>query len=228
MSDVLQDADYIYLTFDEFCSDGALELPAQAQQGIAEGTSGKLPAGGALVKGRLGKAVQLDANMSQYVELPAGIVHSCNDDLTIAAWVYVETINTWAQVFSFGTGTTTFMSLSPSTAFDTIRFSARLNSADVGTEQVLSRNGILAPGAWHHLAVVLSKSTGTLYYDGDQVAKNTKLTINPSDLGASARTWFGRSMFPADPYFNGKLDEVIISCRAFSAVDIALLAKLAP
>jgi hypothetical protein len=224
MREVLVDSDDLYFTFDEFCSEGTMDLPAQ---GPRKGAS-KLPTGGTLVEGRVGQAVRLDASASQFVELPHGVVNDCTDNLTIAAWVYMDTVNTWARMFDLGTGTNTFMYLSPTTPYGTIRFAAKLNAPDSTAEQVLSRNGLLPVGAWHHLAVVLSKNTGTLYLDGDEGAKNTKITMNPSDMGDSRRNWLGRSQYDIDPYFNGKFDELVISCRPFTVDEVRLLSEIAP
>lgn len=226
MHEVLLDADYQYFTFDEFCSEGTMALPVEDAEGT-EATASKLPVGATLIEGRIGQAVRLDANLSQYVELPAGVVQGCTD-LTIAAWVYMDTVNTWARVFDLGTGTSTFMYLSPATPYDTIRFAAKLNAPDSTAEQVLSSNGILESGKWHHLAVVLSKNTGIMYLDGEEGPKNNKITMNPSDMGKSLRNWLGRSQYDVDPYFNGKFDELVISCRPFTVDEVRLLAKLAP
>lgn len=213
-----------YLPFDELCANGSEELPNE----LADGRSGTLPLGGTLVEGRLGKALQLDASGSQFVQLPVGIVRDCTDDLTLAAWVYMDSVNTWARIFDLGVGPNTFMYLTPTSPYGTMRFAAKLNSPDQTAEQALSRNGVLPAGAWHHLAVVLSKNTGTLYYDGAEVAKNNKLTMNASDMGSSANNYLGRSQFVSDPYFNGKLDELLVSCRAFTPDEIRLLSRLAP
>ena len=61
--------------------------------------------------------------------------------------------------------------------------------------------------------------------DGVAVATNPNITFDPVNLGATTSNWFGRSQYPADPYLNGKLDEVRISCSAYSAAQIAALAK---
>ena len=41
------------------------------------------------------------------------------------------------------------------------------------TEQVIDGTAALPTGGWHHVAVTLSGSTGTLYVDGVQVGSNT-------------------------------------------------------
>jgi hypothetical protein len=58
------------------------------------------------------------------------------------------------------------------------------------------------------------------------VAQNTNLVLNPINLGATANVWLGRSQYAADPYLNGTLDDVRMSCRAYSAEEIAALAAM--
>ena len=85
-------------------------------------------------------------------------------------------------------------------------------------------------GVWHHLAVVVLGSTGRLYLDGAEVATNNMVTINPSDMGTTTANYLGKSQYAesGDAYLSGRLDEVVISCRAFSFDEIQLLAQLAP
>ena len=64
--------------------------------------------------------------------------------------------------------------------------------------------------------------------DGAEIVSSAQIVINPSDLGATTHNWFGRSQYVDDAYLNGRLDDVVISCRAFTADEIGLLAKLAP
>ena len=79
---------------------------------------------------------------------------------------------------------------------------------------------------WRHVAVVLSGNTGRLYLSGIQVAQNTNLVLNPINLGATSNVWLGRSQYTADPYLNGTLDDVRMSCRAYGAEEIAALAAM--
>jgi hypothetical protein len=51
------------------------------------------------------------------------------------------------------------------------------------------------------------------------VATNTSMTLTLPDI-APTNTWFGRSPFAADPYFNGQLGSIRIYGRALSAGEI--------
>jgi RHS repeat-associated protein len=178
--------------------------------------------GASFVSGLHGNAVQV-AGGSQRVNLPTGIVQACND-LTIAAHVRLATNATnWARIFDFGASTTSYMFLSPRAGGSNIlRFA--ITTGGGAAEQRLSHTYSFPTSTWKHVAVVLSGNTGTMYLDGVQVAQNTNLTLNPSQLGATANNWLGDSQFSADPTLNGTIDNFVVSCRAFSAAEIGALA----
>ena len=76
-----------------------------------------------------------------------------------------------------------------------------------------------------HVAVVLNGNTGTLYLDGVQVAVSANMTRNPSELGATTNNFIGDSQFSADPTLDGTVDDVLVSCRPYSASEISWLAN---
>lgn len=90
------------------------------------------------------------------------------------------------------------------------------------TEQQLTATAPLATGAWKHVVVSLSGTTGRLYLDGVQVAVNTSMTLKPSSLGNTTQNYIGRSQY-GDPNLNGAVDDFIIFNRALSASEITAL-----
>jgi hypothetical protein len=70
------------------------------------------------------------------------------------------------------------------------------------------------------VAVVLGPAGGFLYVNGTQVASNPAMTLRPADLGNPPNLYIGRSQFPADPYFDGRIDSFRIHDRALSADEI--------
>jgi RHS repeat-associated protein len=178
--------------------------------------------GASFVSGLHGNAVQI-AGGSQRVNLPTSIVQACND-LTIAAHVRLATNATnWARIFDFGASTSSYMFLTPRAgAANVLRFA--ITTGGGAAEQRLSHTLSFPTNTWKHVAVVLSGNTGTMYLDGVQVAQNTNLTLNPSQLGATANNWLGDSQFTTDPTLNGTVDNFFVSCRPFSAAEIGALA----
>jgi hypothetical protein len=104
-----------------------------------------------------------------------------------------------------------------------LRFAIKNNGS---SEQIIDGQSVLPTGGWHHVAVTLNGSVGTLYVDGAQVGSNTSMTIKPSDLGATTQNWIGRSQYAADPYLDGRVDDFRIYNQALSAGEIAALAGL--
>jgi fibronectin type 3 domain-containing protein/regulation of enolase protein 1 (concanavalin A-like superfamily) len=170
--------------------------------------------------GKIGNALGLNGS-NQYASLPAGVASNLND-FTLSAWVYWNGGNNWQRIFDFGSGTSTYMFLTPKNGVTgTVRFA--ITTSGASGEQKIDGNAALASSGWHHVAVTLSGTIGTLYVDGQQVGQNTGLTLKPSSLGTTTQNWIGRSQYN-DPYFNGRVDDFRIYARALSFPAIAALA----
>ena len=191
---------------------------ANNSSGSANGT---LAGGAGWAAGILNNAVSLDGS-DDHVTLPTGVVGGL-DDFTISCWVNLDTISTWSRIFDFGTGTTNYMFLTPrhTNTSGTLRFAIRTPGT---TEQVITGPAALSPGGWTHVAVTLSGTTGRLFVNGQFVGRNTNMTLQPSDLGATTANHIGRSQFGGDPYLDGRVDEFQIFDRELSYWDIATLA----
>lgn len=187
------------------------------------GLAGAIVGGGSFGPGAIGGALRL-AGAGQHVALPAGIVASCTD-FSFAAWVKLRTNRPWNRVFDFGKPDfSSFMYLSP---------------AGFGPSGQELRFGLISPRGihdvgfpfqlpldeWTHLAVTLRDDTATVFLNGRAVVRQGGVTANPSDMGVTTGNYFGRSTF-ADPSFDGALDDIRLSCRAFDDREIAQLAHL--
>lgn len=56
-------------------------------------------------------------------------------------------------------------------------------------------------------AWAMAGSVGTLYVNGVAVGTNSAMTTVPFRLGSTDQNCLGRSQYPADPYFNGLIDD---------------------
>jgi len=169
--------------------------------------------------GRIGNALSLNGT-NQYVNLPSSVASSLQN-FTIATWVYWNGGNNWQRIFDFGSGTSTYMFLSPKNgANGKLRFA--ITTSGAAGEQKIDGNAVL-PTGWHHVAITLSDSTGTLYVDGQQAGQNTAMTLRPSDLGATTQNRIGRSQYN-DPYFNGRIDDFRMYAGTLGSSQIAALA----
>jgi hypothetical protein len=179
---------------------------------------------GPRVPGEIGNAVPLSGN-GEYVNLPSGIVSGLHD-FTVSAWVNPSANTAWSRVFDFGTGTNNYMFLTLSAGGGPVRFA--ITTSGNGAEQQLNAPGNLPLNTWSHVAVTLSGSTGTLYVNGQPVATNSNMTLNPAALGVTNQNWIGRSQFSADPFLAATVDDFQIYDHALSAAEVAALASGQP
>jgi hypothetical protein len=175
------------------------------------------------VAGRYGSALNLSGT-NQYAMVPAGIMASVTN-FTIAAWVNWNGGNAWQRIFDFGNDTTQYLFLTPSSASGTLRFAISTNGNAPGAEQILETSP-LPVGQWRHVAVTRSGNTASLYTNGLLAVSGT-VTIPPASFNP-ALNFLGESQYPADPFFNGRLDEMFIYNYALSASEITRLAANQP
>ncbi len=150
----------------------------------------------------------------QYAQIGAGVVDY--EDITISAWIYPKGGTVWNRVFDFGNGTTDYLFLTPDNGSGNLRFAIK---ADDGAEQQLS-GAWLSSNSWYHIAVTIGGDTGRLYRNGELIATNTGMTINPINVGA-VLNYLGKSQFTADAEFNGNMDELKIYNYARTTEQIA-------
>jgi hypothetical protein len=196
--------------------DDVRDSSGKGRDGTANGDPGYVqgPAGS-------GKALAFDG-LNDYVDLPIGDLLSTLSGSTFTAWVNFANIGgAWQRVFDFGTGTTTYMYLTPSQGSGTMRF-AITTSSTAGESGANSPAGM--PAGWHHAAVVLDDAAMQirLYMDGTLMGSGAT-TLLPKDLGMLNQIWLGRSQW-TDPYLTGSVDDFRIYSRALSAGEVLYLA----
>lgn len=175
--------------------------------------------------GRLGKALAFAGGppgaTGPTVTLAANPLASCTSELTVAAWIKVDTIQNWARVFDFGTATTRFIYLAP---FDGAGMRFAMVSEN-GAFDLVSQTAPITAGNWHHVAAtVAADGTVKLYADGAEIASGTSPDVTPADFASMTDLWLGKSRFP-DPYLHGAIDDLRIGCRALTADEIAFLSR---
>jgi hypothetical protein len=202
-----------YLKFDETGGTTAFDS-------TGNGWIGTLLNSPAFVPGYSNNAISLVSGSSQYVTLPSGVVYGLTN-FTIATWVKQTTIAAWARVFDFGSNTTTYMFLAPWTGGASTtppRFAIKLTNS---VEQQINGTTALPSGVWQHIGVTLKGGVGVLYVNGVAVGTNSSMTFNPTSLGPTTANNIGKSQFPADPYFNGLIDDFRIYNDALNAGEMA-------
>ncbi len=178
----------------------------------------QLNGGAVWAEGQNGNAVSLDGT-SGYVSMPSGILRNVND-VTISAWVKLNTISQWARIFDFGTGTNSYMFLAPESGDNKLKFAITTNGNNY-EEQINAP--VLVTDSWKNITVTLSENTGILYVDGVEVGRNDNMTLKPSSLGNSTKNYIGKSQFEHDPYLDGFVDDFRIYNKALNADEVKTL-----
>jgi hypothetical protein len=203
----------LHLKFDEASG-------ATAADSSGYGFNATLVNGPTFAAGKINNALGFASASSQYATLPTGIV-SALGDFTVSAWVKPTTLDSWARVFDFGSGTNTYMYLTTKSG-DLLKPRFAIKIGD-GAEQQINAGSALPTGVWTHVAVTLSGTTGTLYINGVADGTNSTITSTPSAMGATTQNYLGKSQWN-DPYLNGALDDFRVYSRALSASEITQLA----
>ncbi|MDN3668497.1 glycosyl hydrolase [Echinicola jeungdonensis] len=197
---------YIYLRFDE----GEGEIAEDSWSGL----DGKLVGGAFWSEGKAGKSAFLSGNNNSHVALVDGVMESIKE-YTISVWVKLEENPTWNRIFDFGSGTGTYMFLTPKSGNNTVRYAIKKG----GNEQRINGLSPLSLNEWHHLALTQKDTIGILYIDGKEVGRNENMDLNPTDLGTTTQNWIGKSQWP-DPLMKGNVDEFRIYNYALNSGEI--------
>ena len=170
--------------------------------------------GASLAQGVIGEALSL--NGSGYISLPEGVANG--KDLTISAWVYWNGGSNWQRIFDFGTSTSQYLFLTPSSGSGTLRLAIK----DGGAEQIVQANVALPTQRWYHLVAVIKDDTATMYADGVAFGSNENFTIDTFDFEPD-HNYIGKSQFSSDPLFNGLIDDFRIYNYALSQDEVVAL-----
>ena len=157
-----------------------------------------------------GASVQIEAirsrvlNLSgtgQYLSLPTG----SSSAQTISSWVKWRGGAAWQRIFDWGVDTEHWFYFTPFNGGGNME--CGITSDSTSFAHYMQPNAPFPLNVWTHVAVSLNGREAVVYTNGVPAIVNNAVYVLPSDLGAT-RVWFGRSMFPADAYFNGQLDSI--------------------
>lgn len=176
------------------------------------------------ISGKINNGLALDG-VSRYVKLPAGFIEKLSN-FTISGWVYLNAQTSWARIFDFGSGTNSYMYLTPYSGSGLISF--KIQTSD-GRYQVVDANRAFPTGAWHHIAITLdTDNVLTIYLDGEIIGKGYSFLLRPYDINPTSTNYIGKSQFTTDSYLNALLDEFKFYNYALTQVEINSLISFTP
>lgn len=174
---------------------------------------GTLQSGASIVSDATRANVVNLGGSSQYVNLAAG-AGALN---TWSGWVKWNGGNAWQRIFDFGVDTSRWLFLTPKDGSGFMQCAITTDNARYN--RVLQTQMVFPVNEWLHLAVMFDGKQGVLYTNGQPAVVHNSVNLLPSDIGVT-RAWLGRSQFPADAYFNGRLDSVRLNSRALTLSEI--------
>jgi len=168
---------------------------------------------------------QLVLDGSGAVNLPADILDPALQSVTIEAWFQISADITWQRLFDFGGaegadgGNCIFFT--PNSGDNTARLAIATNgypSWSTGEDRVDADEIVVDTPT--HVACVYDGPAGEirLYLDGELMG-TTPTTMQLSDVERMF-AYIGDAVYPADPYFNGTIDEFRIYDTALADAEV--------
>ncbi len=149
-----------------------------------------------------------------FVQLPPKLVSQ--DSITIAVWVYWRGGGILQRIFDFGCSETERMYLTTSTGL--VGGNLQFGIINGDNEEVLSTD-LLTIKTWTHVAVTLKDNEARMYVNGELVDESDDFTLSPTDINPILN-YIGRSQDDDNPYFYGRLDDLIIYNFALSKEEV--------
>lgn len=185
---------------------------AAIEDSSGNGNTAQLIDGEDWAEGKIDGAVNLTG--ANYILLPEGIVGNLND-FTITAWVNQGAVTAWQRLLDFGNDITKYMYFTLNDG-STSRFAINNNNS----WQEFSAPGLNDPGKWHFVAVTKTGNNAALYIDGIKSATSDTIEYDPADLGSTTANYIGKSQYPADANFNGRIDDFRIYTQGMTDIEI--------
>ncbi|THV36391.1 immunoglobulin-like domain-containing protein [Glycomyces buryatensis] len=169
-----------------------------------------------------GDGLELDG-IDDHVDMPDDLMAGL-DSITVTAEVWIEADQP-SPYFIYGLGNTSG-DRGDGYLFTTGNgYRTSVSTCHWTCEQNVNSGQNLTRGTWNHLAYTLTDSTGILYLNGQEIARES-VTITPGEIGggATAANYLGRSMYPGDRYLHGRFGDFRIYGDALPAAEIGDMA----
>ena len=165
-------------------------------------------------------ALVLDGASGTYASLPGGLVSGCTT-VTVEFWATLGANGDWARVFDFGNSNgvagQNFLFFSPHTGAGTHRFT--LSTASGTRDQDVP--GTLDARTVHVVCIADPASGYSAIYTNGILDSETNGSLASLSGVSTALSYLGRSLFTADAWLNGSVDEFRIYDGRLTPQEIA-------
>lgn len=160
------------------------------------------------------------------MKIPNGILKG-TDNITISTYVKFTNTTTRNQfLYGLGTDSDRYLFTSPYNGSNILH--SAITTSTWSGEQKWAHASALPGNEWKQLTVVVNSDEhlGVMYLDGIEVARNSSVTIKPSDLYDATKDfsgYIGKSFYSGDPYFGGEVDDFRIYNKALTSWEVRSL-----
>ncbi|GHH83761.1 hypothetical protein GCM10017771_11180 [Streptomyces capitiformicae] len=155
-----------------------------------------------------------------YIKVPDNIMSGMNS-ITVSMDVKIDSTQA-TPYFLYGFGNTSNGAGNGYlfTTGDTYR--TAIASGSFSTEQNTRTSAALPRSVWKHVTYTQTGTTGVLYQDGVEVARNTSVTVTPGSIGSGITTanYIGKSLYSADKLFKGRMRDFRVYNRALAPGEV--------
>ncbi|MBD0841597.1 family 43 glycosylhydrolase [Streptomyces sp. TRM68416] len=166
-----------------------------------------------------GEGLTFDGS-STYVKVPDNIMSGMNS-ITVSMDVQIDAAQA-TPYFLYGFGNTAGGAGNGYLFTTGDSFRTAITSGSWSSEQNTRLSTALQRSVWKHVTYTQTGTTGVLYEDGREVARNTSVTVTPGSIGSGTTTanYIGKSLFSADKLFKGKMRDFRVYNRALASGEV--------
>ncbi|GAA2645727.1 family 43 glycosylhydrolase [Streptomyces vastus] len=158
-----------------------------------------------------------------YIRVPDNIM-SGMDSISVSMDVKIDSTQT-TPYFIYGFGNTSNGAGNGYLFTTGNSFRTSIASGNWSTEKTTQGSGTLQRSVWKHVTYTQTGTTGVLYEDGVEVARNTSVTVTPGSIGSGTTTanYIGKSVYTSDKLFKGKIRDFRVYNRALGDSEVEQL-----
>jgi hypothetical protein len=143
--------------------------------------------------------------------------------ITLAAWIYPDDVSHHFQLIGKWLPAENEYIFDNKNNHDGLRLASEFGGGPF--TQLYSRDAVLTPGVWQHVAVTWDAATCIFYVNGENAGEDGNASGALADMAHPV--YIGFSQYGGRP-FDGRMDEVAIFNRALSAEEIQMLMHTRP